>query len=150
MRECAERDDEPVSSALSGDENDNETVEWMRAVLAKLDDDNTRGSAGGDDDDDDDDDDDEEVCRGKCLGRRMECFESVEAEGREMWGRYVGVSRAEGQEVPTRVLFDYRRIPAAVEVGEGEGESESGDGGVKGGGEGERETEMERGISSGR
>ncbi len=46
---------------------------------------------------------------GRCLGRRMECFESVEAEGRQFAGAVVGKEEEEGEggEVPTRVLFDF-------------------------------------------
>ncbi len=43
---------------------------------------------------------------GRCLGRRMECFESVEAEGRQFAGNVMGREGGEGEEVPMRVLFD--------------------------------------------
>ena len=68
------------------------SLEWMKGVLEKL------GEEGGGDH--------------QCLGRRMRTFESVEAEGRQfgrdVQGRLFGKPRVEGQEVPTRVLFDRR------------------------------------------
>ncbi len=85
--------------------------------------------------------------RGKCLGRRMASFESVEAEGRqfarELLEKGGAAEREEGQEVPTRVLFEWRR-PPVVGVG---GESGSGgeEGGGKGGG-GEKEEEERVGV----
>lgn len=84
----------------------NTSLEWVKAVLTKL-------------------DQKEEEEEGKCLGGRMGSFESVEAEGRQ-FGRAVrkrldGTPRADGVEVPTRVLFDYRRRVEGV-VGKSAGE----------------------------
>ena len=135
MDECSDKNDITISGSSSGDNSD-KSVEWIKSVLAEIDgDDDKQGARGGKDDD--------ESCRGKGLGRRMECFESLEAEGREMWGRYVGVAREEGQEVPTRVLFD-RRVPAAAAVA-----AVTGAGGESGGGSVERGKGWEKGDGTG-
>lgn len=95
------------------------SLEWVLGVLGKLE---QEGSDG------------EGEC--ECLGRRMGTFESVEAEGRQ-FGRAVrreffGVARKEGEEVPTRVLFD-RSMPAAVA-----GKSRGASSGVEGEGKGKQ------------
>ena len=135
MDKCSEQDDIAISSTASGHDSD-ESLGWMKGVLAEFDkEDDTRGAGGGDDE--------VEGCWRNGLGRRMECFESVEAEGREMWGRYVGVAKEEGQEVPTRVLFD-RRVPTAATMTAAKGaRGESGGGSVERERAGKEEVEME-------
>ncbi len=148
------------------------SLEWVKTVLRKLDEEEKTS----DDDDDDDDDDvggdvggdggdslrergsgregkgrDGRRGREKCLGRRMASFESVEAEGRqfarELLEKGGAAEREEGQEVPTRVLFEWRRPPVVGAGGEsGSGGEEGGGGGGKSGGAGEvgKEGEGER------
>ena len=84
----------------------NKSLEWVKAVMEKLGEEGGGGGGGG---------------GGQCLGRRMGTFESVEAEGRqfgrEVRGRLLfGVPRVEGQEVPTRVLFDNRDVMPVLVV----------------------------------
>lgn len=80
----------------------NMSMEWVKGVMEKLGEEEEEGRGGG----------------RQCLGRRMGSFESVEAEGRQFGrdvrGRLFGVPRAEGQEVPTRVLFDNRDVMPVV------------------------------------
>ena len=85
-----------------------------------------------------------------CLGARMGCFESVEAEGRQFGqGVLRGVYGAkEGEKVPTRVLFDWR---GGVGVGgEEEGEMKKGAGveaaGMEMGMESEAGSETDQGV----
>ena len=85
----------------------NKSLEWVKGVMEKLGEEEGGGAGGGG--------------GGQCLGRRMGTFESVEAEGRqfgrEVRGRLLfGVPRVEGQEVPTRVLFDNRDVMPVLVV----------------------------------
>lgn len=133
--ECA---NSRASNTPPGDEQDG-SLEWMKDVLAGLDVEDERKGAGSDDDGE----------GGCCLGRRMGCFESVEAEEWEMWGRYSWIARREGQEAPTRVLFDWRR-PTVAAVAAEEAGGESGGGSGEEGGAVNKEKGMEKEMSSGK